>query len=274
MAQKPELLAKAKILYSTFHKYEACYGELSQLTKLEKRMSDLFPEDPQLAIFASRYAVADFDPGFIRPVISNTQLRPKHSAAMEKATSAQPASHMPLPPPGMQNSPKRQFEDSDYESNMPPRKIVRSDSPLKGAAGRRLDALKRAQARNGTKPAGSGLYPPAAPPPPPPPPGLPIVILNLLSMLPSASQYTGRAPDAEVVMGMIRNADLSRAVLRAPPLMPTQNFQPAGQQFQPVAQQFQQAAHSYGGQGHGRNSKSAHYKNNRQRKAGAHSDAR
>lgn len=48
MAQKQDTLPGAKPLYVLFHDYEARYGELSQITKLERRMSELFPEDPQL----------------------------------------------------------------------------------------------------------------------------------------------------------------------------------------------------------------------------------
>ena len=46
------------------------------------------------------------------------------------------------------NSPKRPLEDAESEQ---PRKIIRGESPLKGAAGRRLDAARRNNAVGGVE---------------------------------------------------------------------------------------------------------------------------
>jgi len=63
-------VAKAKPLYIYFYKYELQYGELSQISKLEKRMAELFPEDPKLSQFALRYSGEGFNSTAIRPIIS------------------------------------------------------------------------------------------------------------------------------------------------------------------------------------------------------------
>ncbi|KAK3951375.1 hypothetical protein QBC32DRAFT_215091 [Pseudoneurospora amorphoporcata] len=175
LTQKPELVHKTKVLYQYFHKYESQFGELAQVTKLEKRMAELFPEDPKLAAFTARYASDKFDPITARIIVSpTTQLRPKNMIMPSIEQQQQPP--MPMsqrdtpaqgfsPRPQLQggiNSPstagggqfapnanKRPHDDRDYED--PPRKIARQEndpfvrgaSPLKGAAGRRLDQQRR-----------------------------------------------------------------------------------------------------------------------------------
>jgi cleavage stimulation factor subunit 3 len=154
LTAKPDLVAKAKPLYSFFHKYESQYGELSQIGKLEQRMAELFPEDPELSLFASRYSEDSFNPTALRPIISPTfQRRPK-SAVMQSIEHAPSIQDSPRPvfnaSPRPQyinttNSPKRPFPD-DFESELnPPRKLARGESPLKGAAGRRLNEQKQAR---------------------------------------------------------------------------------------------------------------------------------
>ncbi|KAL2261287.1 hypothetical protein VTK26DRAFT_4478 [Humicola hyalothermophila] len=168
LTQKPETVHKAKPLYAYFHKYESQFGELAQITMLEKRMAELFPEDPKLAHFNARYSTEKFDPIAARIIVSPaTQLRPKLlMPSIEQATSLQ---NSPRPPPfatraspapqfmPATNSPKRPFPADDFDEPNPPRKIPRNDfgefqrgaSPLKGAAGRRLDQQRRMQAGQG-----------------------------------------------------------------------------------------------------------------------------
>ncbi|KAK4242908.1 hypothetical protein C8A03DRAFT_39853 [Achaetomium macrosporum] len=165
LTQKPETVHKAKPLYAYFHKYESQFGELAQIAKLEKRMAELFPEDPKLAHFNARYSTDKFDPIAARIIVSPaTQLRPKLLIpSVEQATSLQ---NSPRPPPFASraspasqllpatNSPKRPLPADDFDE--PPRKIQRNDfgefqrgaSPLKGAAGRRLDQQRRMQGQS------------------------------------------------------------------------------------------------------------------------------
>ncbi|SPQ24730.1 b246e5c7-ed4d-46ae-aa76-2c0df1500e00 [Thermothielavioides terrestris] len=165
LTQKPELVHKAKPLYAYFHKYESQFGELAQIAKLEKRMAELFPEDPKLAQFSARYSSDKFDPIAARIIVSPaTQLRPKVLVpSIEQGTSLQ---NSPRPPPFASrvspapqfqpatNSPKRPLPADDFDE--PPRKIQRNElgefqrgaSPLKGAAGRRLDQQRRLQGQS------------------------------------------------------------------------------------------------------------------------------
>jgi cleavage stimulation factor subunit 3 len=162
-------------------------------------MKDLFPEDPQLARFALRFSTPTFDPTAVRPVISlKAQMKPKmldvvptveepqaHPAPAQESR-ASPAVNSPRVPPAVatatapllpiSNSPKRAFEDADNELAQP-RKIARGESPLKGAAGRRLDAARRNLARASDVP--------SVPPPPP----LPREINFLLNIIPNARDY-------------------------------------------------------------------------------------
>lgn len=124
-------------------------------------MAELFPEDPKLSLFASRFQGETFDPTAVRPVVSPaSQMRPRN--VMQSIEQNQPLLDSPRPqyiqeasrsprPQYVQavNSPKRPFpiEDSDNDR---PRKLARGESPLKGAAGRRLDQQKRLQQNQGT----------------------------------------------------------------------------------------------------------------------------
>jgi cleavage stimulation factor subunit 3 len=155
LTQKPETKHKAKPLYSYMHKYESQYGELSQIARLEERIAGLFPDDPKLNQFASRYSSDKFDPVHTRLFVSPAiQLRPKVILpSIEQPTSARDS---PLPPPRKEasprpqylratNSPKRPLAGDDHEEISRPRKLARGESPLKGAAGRRLDQQRRTQ---------------------------------------------------------------------------------------------------------------------------------
>lgn len=156
LTQRPELVAKAKPLYAYFHKYESQYGELSQISKLEQRMAELFPEDSKLSRFTSRYNGENFDPTAVRLIVSPaTQMKPKvlvqsieqpnlarESSAPQFTQEASPRSQYVQ----AINSPKRPFPIEEYDNDLNrPRKLARGESPLKGAAGRRLDQQRRLQ---------------------------------------------------------------------------------------------------------------------------------
>lgn len=155
LTSNPELVHKAKPLYAYFHKYESYYGELSQVMKLEKRMNELFPEDPKLARFSARFSAGDgfglgsFNPVNARLIISPAaQMKPKLiMPSIEEPQSVRSTSRPPEQSPRPHvvqtvNSPKRPLpvDDDDFGR---PLKIARGESPLKGAAGRRLDQQRR-----------------------------------------------------------------------------------------------------------------------------------
>ncbi|KAG8157678.1 hypothetical protein KVR01_012340 [Diaporthe batatas] len=154
MAEKPGSVEKAKALFAYFHKYESQYGDRSQFVKLEQRMAELFPEDPKLAHFKARFATANFDPIAARIIVSpSAQLRPKNiMPSIEQRASVlnspRPSVRQPVSPrPQFVNSPKRPLPVEDLDDSLnPPRKMQRGESPLKGAAGRRLNQQNRMQA--------------------------------------------------------------------------------------------------------------------------------
>lgn len=214
LAQKPETVARAKPIYAFFHDFESRYGELSQITKLEKRMRDLFPEDPMLTLFSRRFIQQGFDPTAIRPIISPaTQARPRAIPSIEAPPSTQnsPPSRFAHPT----NSPKRPmpFEEPDPEATRP-RKLARGESPLKGAAGRRLDQQKRNR-----QPNEASQYDGLAQSQPPPPPLLPRDVLFLLSIIPKPETYHATRFKPEEMVRLIRETDIpsTAAQLRPPP---------------------------------------------------------
>lgn len=153
--EKPELLYKLKPLYAYFHSYEAKFGELAQIKELEKQMAENFPEDPSLSHFAARFSSDRFNPITARVIISPmTQMRPKNiMQSVERPSASVRGSPQPsvLPersprPQFVQavNSPKRPYAGDDQEDPNPPKRLARGVSPLKGAAGRRLDQQRRA----------------------------------------------------------------------------------------------------------------------------------
>ncbi|KAF4997380.1 hypothetical protein FGRMN_3966 [Fusarium graminum] len=162
LISNPETLAKAKPLYAYFHKYESQYGELSQISKLEERMAELFPEDPKLKSFVARFSSEKFDPVAAPIIISKAvQMRPRQAMPIVEQQQQQQLPlavslrNSPLPLRQEQSprpqyvrataSPKRPLAVDDEELN-PPKRLARGVSPLKGAAGRRLDQQRRNQA--------------------------------------------------------------------------------------------------------------------------------
>jgi len=209
LTQKPETVHKAKVLYNYFHKYESQFGELSQIAKLEKRMAELFPEDPKLATFSARYSTDKFDPIAARIIVSPaTQLRPKQLMPSIEQPNSLHNSPRPLPyatrhspHPQFQpstDSPKRPLAADDFDE--PPRKIQRNDfqefqrgaSPLKGAAGRRLDQQRRMQGQ------GAASYT-AAPAP------IARDITFLMSVIPRAETYDYHRINPSKMVNLIRD---------------------------------------------------------------------
>jgi cleavage stimulation factor subunit 3 len=221
--QSAALTTRTKPLFIFLHDYESRFGELAQVQKLEKRMRELFPEDPQLKLFAERHATETFDPIQVFPIISRQQVKPK---AIGVVTSAKMDEGAKSPIQKVidsitTNSPKRSLPD-DFDDHQA-RKIARAESPLRGAAGRRINQQRQP---NGQTPAV------AAPPPFPLPPPLPPQIHYLLGILPKASTYVDTRFDAAKMVELIRDIHLP------PPgsLPPQHHPQPPPQQHhQPQA---------------------------------------
>ncbi|KAL8716739.1 MAG: hypothetical protein Q9225_005956 [Loekoesia sp. 1 TL-2023] len=229
LTSKPETLQRAKPLYAFFHDFESKYGELGQIIKLEKRIREHFPDDPTLSHFSRRFVQPGFDPTAIRPIISPaTQTRPK---AMPMPETSLPAQGSPLPHTGQAtHSPKRALplDDSDNDTERP-RKLARGDSPLKGAAGRRLEQQKRNQQPQGT-PQFDHILPQL------PPPTLPPAITHVLSNLPRASHYPLHPRFIpERVVEHVRNINLQNA-RRVQPVGSSQQRPPSSMPPRPPQQ--------------------------------------
>lgn len=120
-------------------------------------MAELFPEDPKLSHFASRFSSEQFNPIAARIIISSSQMRTRPNV-MPSIEQREPVFNSPRPSLRQLNSPRPAFVPStdspkrplpmdDYDdSQNHPRKFQRGESPLKGAAGRRLDQSRRVQA--------------------------------------------------------------------------------------------------------------------------------
>lgn len=165
-------------------------------------MRDLFPEDPLLRLFSQRFTNQGFDPTAVRPIISpDTQTRPRTSL-----NDHTPPTHHRSPPSFLPNtnSPKRSLplEDSDNDGGRP-RKLIRGVSPLKGAAGRRLDQQKRNQ------PSLQAAQFDSHPPPPIAQSStLPRDVLFLLSVIPKAETYHATRFRPEEVVRLLRETTI------------------------------------------------------------------
>lgn len=209
---------KCRPLLGYMHAFESNYGDLAQIHKLEKRMAEMFPDEPELLRFSHRFEMPAFDPLKAQIVLSPTQTRPR--APPQALPPQQPppggvaiaspqTGEIRLGPHGPYvASPKRALEDSDADT--PSRKFMRGDSPIKGAAGKRIaTAGSSLNAMSATVPTtnnnmavgaagGSGFAVKNFVPgggaqmgmgAPAPPPSLPRQVTYLLSILPNAASY-------------------------------------------------------------------------------------
>lgn len=119
------------------------------------------------------------------------------------------------------NSPKRPFPD-DLESDLNrPRKLARGESPLKGAAGRRLDQQKRLQQAQGGTPQWQHNAPA--------PFVIPRDITFLLSIIPRAELYTDTRLSAPAMVRLLSQINV-----------PDYSSWKAGQGQPPIAQPLPQ----------------------------------
>jgi cleavage stimulation factor subunit 3 len=192
-------VSKAKPLFIFFHDYESHYGDLIQIAKLEARMASLYPDDLGLRQFASRFKSPSFDPTAVTAIVSTQQTVPKQNVypSIETTNYGANSPAARIIESINTNSPKRAFPD-DFEDSQP-RKVVRGESPLKGAAGRRMATQQRGA---------NGMPVPAMPPAQAGPPPLPNAVNYLLTIIPKASTYSDTRFDAVKIMGLIRDIRL------------------------------------------------------------------
>jgi len=229
LQSSPTTTPKAKPLYAFFHSFESRYGELNQTIKLEERMRRLFPSDPALSSFSSRYTDgAGFSPTSVRPIISfGSQARPKPLPGTAVGEASPPTSVQGFRsppgrfmPPAIISSPKRPLPmeiGGDLEAMERAKKVPRSDSPLKGAAGRRLNQLNANRgtplpdgnmnnnSSNSVGGMGGGLGHGMPAPPPP----LPTYVSFLLSVIPNAAAYADSTRfTPEAMVALLRNVEM------------------------------------------------------------------
>ncbi|KAL9079522.1 MAG: hypothetical protein Q9157_001580 [Trypethelium eluteriae] len=234
-----KLIHKTKPLFKFFHDYESRFGELSQIRKLEKRMADLFPEDPQLMTFTERFSTENFNPIAYRINISPaTQSRPKLPSTVVNSIEGVQQSPKPLPTQ-LARSPKRPLPSDESDSEQP-RKFARGESPLKGAAGRRQQQQKRNQQRLDNIAENGGRYQQ-------PPPSLPQQIMGILNIIPAARHYDSIVFAPERVIALLRSVDPSRArVDRGPAQVMGHMSQPLPPQMTPQMPPQMQQPMAYG----------------------------
>jgi cleavage stimulation factor subunit 3 len=186
-------------------------------------MKDLYPEDDVgLKHFAQRYGSRGFDPTTVRVIVSPTQTRPSSFVypSIEGDQSFNNSPPARLSDTMTTNSPKRPLPYDEFEDNQP-RKFARGESPLKGAAGRRMNQQQRTLGTNGNfQP--TPLSHVQLPPPPP----LPSHLAFLLSIIPKASTYEFRRFDPSKMVELLRNIQIpSSAPVRQGPPPPQQGQQ-------------------------------------------------
>jgi cleavage stimulation factor subunit 3 len=234
LTTNPATAFRAKPIFAFLHEYESHFGELSQVARLEKRMRDLYPEDAVgLKHFAQRYLSRNFDPTSVRLIVSPSQTKPATTVypTVEGHHSVNNSPPTKMSDTMATNSPKRPLPIDDFEDNQP-RKFARGESPLKGAAGRRMNQQQRTN--------GNFQPTPLSHVQPPPPPPLPGHLAFLLSIIPKASTYEFRRFDPSKMVELLRNVQIHDSAPVRPGPPPPQQGQPWPQYPQQPQQHHQQ----------------------------------
>ncbi|OQO01677.1 hypothetical protein B0A48_12714 [Cryoendolithus antarcticus] len=213
---------KCRPLLGWMHAFESRYGDLGQIHRLEKRMAELYPLEPDLMRFTHRFETPTFDALKAQLVLSPTQIRPKTSSYAQPPQ--QQFNDAPQSPPDLRlglhgpyvSSPKRPLPlDNDSDVDTPARKHQRFD---RQASPRRTlpPAANAAQGGSGgfvTKSyvpgsgpvgggAGAGVGGPVGPTP------LPRDVVYLLSILPNALEWRATRLDGGKMVGLLQGVGL------------------------------------------------------------------
>lgn len=221
--------AKCRPLFEYMHDYESKYGDLAQIKKIERRMADLYPDETELSRFSIRFSLPTFDAMNVILLLSPSQTQPKPEVPLipQPPQPAMPSVEEPTRSPKVPEillgpngpyvaSPKRPLEDSDADT--PQRKFQRAESPLKGAAGQRMQNNKPNVGGGGGGGGGfaTKTFVPAnlAAPPPFAPIPLPPTIDKILRELPNAASYTGLRFDPAKLISFLPTINVEHARAR------------------------------------------------------------
>ena len=201
-------------------------------------MSDLFPEDPSLALFSKRFVDSTFDPTAIRPIISPAkQTKPKSAPAIDPSILA--AQNATLQAVNQSTaSPKRPLPLDDSEPEVDrPRKIIRAESPMKPTP---IPQLPQQPVQlNAQQPAHQQPHPTPLPynrPPMPQsylPPPLPRDVTMLLSMIPKAETYHATKFEPSQLVRLIRETNIPTNISQLPQQAAGRGMPMPGQPPQP-----------------------------------------
>lgn len=223
---KDQQREKCRPLLGFMHHFESNYGDLAAIHKLEKRMADMYPNEPELLRFSHRFEMPSFDGMRVQLVISPLQARPRTAfgaivaeppqplvASIEEPKGSPQTGQILLGPHGPYvASPKRPLDDSD--SGTPSRKFMRGESPIKGAAGRRIATTAGATVISGGGGGSGGFmtksYVPGTTQQVAQPEPLPRDINYILSILPPASNYRATTFDPMKMVELLRNVNFGR----------------------------------------------------------------
>jgi cleavage stimulation factor subunit 3 len=217
---------RCRPLIAYMHDFESKYGDLAQIHKIEKRMAELYPDEPEINRFALRFSLPTFDAMSAQLMLSPTQARPKptepylptvgapplrsiEGPSSPRATGPMGGPEILLGPNGPYvASPKRPLEDSDNDG--PARKFMRGESPLKGAAGARM-VSQTTGGKGGF--ATKTFVPTNTQPGPPPaslPPPLPPQIDAILRILPNPSAYNSVRFDGAKLAALAQSVNVEQ----------------------------------------------------------------
>lgn len=204
---------KSRPLLTYMYQFESDYGDLGAIHRLAARMAELYPDEPEVARFTQRFELPNLDASRTILALSPTQMQPKMAIIEPTLASVQAASGFPAglvsPLPGQMllgphgpyiASPKRPLDDADDDS--PAAKYLRGESPLKGAAGRRIATASGAATVAAGNIALRNVSQTQS---------LPNAILQLLAVLPSADSYKATRFVPEKMVELMKHVDLTRA---------------------------------------------------------------
>ncbi|KAA1478447.1 Suf-domain-containing protein [Dentipellis sp. KUC8613] len=243
---------RARVLWERWARHEYQYGDLAAAQKLEKRMAEVYPNDPPIKRFAQRHtyhstdAIASRDLGLAMARQTSNGSTSGSSPSLGRTETQQsllgpppsqppPApvqTHAPAPPPQHKRAPSPEAKRREDSYGPPAYKRQRPSSPpprdrWEGHGRRRYNSPSwdRDRDRDGPPPRGRGGGPIGGPPPPKEEEEktvtLPLPIAKFVGALPNPATFDGPVFRTDDLMQVFRNAVIPSATrARSPPPPP------------------------------------------------------